>query len=250
MGKADLHIHTSYSYDSSTTVPAVLEWASSFTDLDIIAVTDHNRLEGAWRAMDLAPKFDIQVIPGCEISTLDGHILALFIEHPIPAKLSAEETILRAGEQGGLCIVAHPEAFMAHGLNRAAIQRILQNPMVREILVGIETWNTGLWYQGSNRTAQQIQAGTGLSRTGSSDAHVVWTIGQGYTAFSGSTPADLRRALEMRQTTAQRLIDHYPVGYWPRHFVSRLLRKMGWVTWIPEPNASFKLRRLAEVQAG
>ncbi len=248
MGKIDLHIHTSYSYDSSSTVPAVLEWAANFTELDLIAITDHDELEGAWRAMELAPKFGIQVIPGCEISTQEGHLLALFLQRPIPPRLSLQETVLRVGEQGGLCVAAHPEAFMAHGLSRTAIHQALQDPDVRKIMVGVETWNTGLLYQKTNRTAQKIQTEEGLSSTGSSDAHVFWTIGFGYTEFKGKTPDDLRQALINHQTTAHRLIDHHPLNYWPKHVISRLLRKMGWVTWISEPNTSFMLRRLAEVQ--
>ena len=84
MGKADLHIHTSYSYDSACTVPAVLEWASSIAELDVIAITDHDAFGGSLEAMQIAPKFGIEVIPGCEIATQDGHLLALYIERPVP----------------------------------------------------------------------------------------------------------------------------------------------------------------------
>src|SRR5512144_2117178 len=114
MGKADLHIHTSYSYDSECNVPAVLEWASNFTDLDIVAITDHDAFGGSLEAVQLAPKFGIQVIPGCEIATRDGHLLALFIEQPVRPGLPLLETVLRVGYQGGLCIAAHPGAFLAH----------------------------------------------------------------------------------------------------------------------------------------
>jgi hypothetical protein len=126
---------------------------------------------------------------------------------------------------------------------------VLQDADARKVLVGIETWNTGLFYQGSNRNAQQIHAEVGLASVGSSDSHVFWTVGFGYTEFAGHTAQDVRQALESHTTTAHRLFDHRTFGYWPRHVGSRLLRKLGWVTWTPEPRSSFALRRLAEVQA-
>lgn len=250
MGKADLHIHTSYSYDSSCTVSAVLEWAANFTDLNVIAITDHDVFGGAVEAMQLAPKFGIQVIPGCEIATAEGHLLALFIERPVPSGRPLRETILRVGEQGGLCIAAHPNAFLAHGLTSNAIYAALEDADVRRVLVGIETWNTGVFYQGSNHTAQRIHAEVGLASIGSSDSHLVWTVGFGYTEFSGFTAQDLRHSLLAHNTTAHRLFAHRRPDYWPRHVFSRLLREMGWVTWTPEPNASLKLRRLEDISFG
>lgn len=249
MGKADLHIHTTYSYDSSCTVPAVLEWASSATGMDVIAITDHDALDGAFEAMDLAPRFGIEVIPGCEITTREGHLLALFLERPVPPGRSLVETVLRVADQGGIGIAAHPTAVLAHGLSQQALRLALRDPDVQKGLVGIETWNTGVFYQGSNREAQRMNSELMLSPTGGSDSHVFWTIGFGYTQFAGCTAQDLHQALLAHATTAHRLIGHRSPGYWPNHVFNRLLRKLGWVTWTPEPNAHFKLRRLAEVQS-
>ncbi len=250
MGKADLHIHTSYSYDSSCSVPAVLKWTADFTDLDVIAITDHDAFGGSLEAVQLAPKFGVQVVPGCEIATRDGHLLALYIERPIPPGLSLLETVLRIGDQGGLCVAAHPAGFMAHGVNGRVVRAALQDADARQVLVGIETWNTGVFYQGSNHTAQRIHAEVGLASVGSSDSHVVWTVGFGYTEFNGHTAQDLRHSLQAHETTAHRLLAHRGPDYWPRHVFSRLLRKMGWVTWTPEADANFRLRRLADVQLG
>jgi predicted metal-dependent phosphoesterase TrpH len=179
MGKADLHIHTTYSFDGSATVSAVLEWAANSTDMDVIAITDHDEFDGALEAVQRAPEFGIEVIPGCEITTRDGHLLGLYLERPVPAGLSLLETVLRVGEQGGLCVAAHPYAIWAHGLNGEAIASVLQDPDARQILVGLETVNTGLFYQHTNHKAYQLNTRVGLAPTGSSDSHLFWTIGSG-----------------------------------------------------------------------
>ncbi len=248
MGKADLHIHTTYSYDSSSTVSVVLEWAKNFADLDVIAITDHDAIGGAQEAEQMAPKYGIEVIPGCEITTQDGHLLALFIRKSVPPGLPLIETLLRIGEQGGVAVAAHPMAFLAHGLRKEVIQEALLHPDARQVLLGIETWNTGIFYQGTNHAAQRINAEVGLASVGNSDSHLFWTIGTGYTQFPGYRAQDLRQALLERKTTAHHAEGHRAPDYWPRHIASHFLRKLGWVTWTPEPNASFMLRRLAEIQ--
>jgi predicted metal-dependent phosphoesterase TrpH len=248
MGKADLHIHTTYSYDSSVTVPAVLEWAVTTAGLDVVAITDHDAFGGAEEGLRRAPEFGIEVIPGCEITTKDGHLLSLFIDHPVAKGLSMHETILRVGEQGGVCIAAHPMAFMVHGASQETIWEILSDPDARKVLIGIETINTGLFFQASNQKTAELNETVHLSPTGSSDSHVVWTIGLGYTQFPGRSAQDLRQALYEKTTTAHCLLEKHSPGYWASHVFHRMLREMGWVTWMPEPNSDFVLRRLAEVQ--
>jgi predicted metal-dependent phosphoesterase TrpH len=63
MGIADLHTHTIYSYDGTASVSAVLKHAKR-VGLDLIAITDHDEINGALKALQLAPKFGIEVIPG------------------------------------------------------------------------------------------------------------------------------------------------------------------------------------------
>ena len=77
MGLADIHIHTIYSYDATTTVRGVLKQASS-SGLNVIAITDHNDIRGAFDARELASQYNLEVIPGVEVNTRDGHLLAMF----------------------------------------------------------------------------------------------------------------------------------------------------------------------------
>ncbi|HSQ39184.1 MAG TPA: PHP domain-containing protein, partial [Anaerolineales bacterium] len=109
MGLADLHMHTIYSYDGTATVPDVLRRAHE-VGLDVIAITDHDVIEGTLEAVKLAPHFGVDVIPGIEITTADGDLLALFVTELVPAGLPLVETVLRVRELGGVCIAPHPTA--------------------------------------------------------------------------------------------------------------------------------------------
>src|SRR5256885_14107201 len=79
VGKADFHMHTSLN-DGTATVREVLNYVRDRTDLDVISITDHDRLTGSYQAMEVANEYKFGIFPGCEITTLHGHLLGLFIE--------------------------------------------------------------------------------------------------------------------------------------------------------------------------
>jgi len=125
--KADLHVHTTCS-DGHASVREVVEHAARQTDLPVIAITDHNTIEGALQARTLAREYRIEVVVGEEVSTADGELLALFIERRLAPGRPAAETIAAVHEQGGLCVAAHPYAGLA-GLCRCTPPRRRPNPM-------------------------------------------------------------------------------------------------------------------------
>jgi len=245
MGIADLHIHTTHSWDGTATVAAVLKHVVSHTDLDLIAITDHDEISGALQALELAPAYGLAVVPGSEISTAEGHLLALFIERKIPAGLSLHESIVRVGELGGLCIAPHVAARRANGLSTAAVRAALQDRDIRRILVGIEVYNAGVIPGSSNRIAQALADQLPVAQVASSDAHLLWMIGRGATGFHGGTPTDLRRALETAATSAiaGRAACSPPrvISQWLSHY---LLRRAGWVRGNEGPQAPIRLRRV------
>src|SRR5579884_4109555 len=93
-GTADVHMHTNYS-DGIGSVEEVLAFVQDHTSLDVIAITDHDTIEGALRARDLVAKggYRFEVIVGEEISTREGHMLALFLEKPVAPDQSIERSI-------------------------------------------------------------------------------------------------------------------------------------------------------------
>jgi predicted metal-dependent phosphoesterase TrpH len=196
MGLADLHIHTKYSFDGSESIQAVLKRAKQ-VGLDVIAITDHNEIQGALEAQGLSSKFGIDVIPGIEISTAEGDLLALFVTQTIERDLSLTETVLKVGELEGICIAPHPldDSFRRHSLGSYPIMKALRNPEVARVLVAIETYNAGTIEKANNRYARILANHLGISQTGSSDAHTLKAIGLGATEFPGRTSKDLLSAL-------------------------------------------------------
>src|SRR5262249_21871771 len=113
--KADLHIHTTYS-DGTASVAAVLEHAARHTDMRVIAITDHNTIAGALEARRRAPAYGVEVIVGEEVSTAEGHVLALFVEQPLAPGQPAAATIAAVHAQNGLCVAAHPYEWLTPSL--------------------------------------------------------------------------------------------------------------------------------------
>jgi hypothetical protein len=196
MGLADLHIHTIYSYDGTASVPAVLKRARQ-AGLDVIAVTDHDEIAGSLKALELAPSYGVEVIPGSEVTTAEGDLLALNITEKIPHARPLVETILKVGELGGFCIAPHPMAggFGMKSLSAYSILKALRNPDVARILIAIETYNATTIDKMSNHYARILAERLDIAQTASSDAHVVEAIGLGATEFDGHTAWDLITAL-------------------------------------------------------
>jgi len=235
MGLADLHIHTIYSWDGTCDVKAVLKRAAEL-GLDVIAITDHNEIRGGLEAQDLAPAYGVEVIPGSEVSTAEGHLLALFIQHNIPKGLSLEETLRWVADQGGCAIAAHPAARGMNSLTPEAIRRALAHPDLARILVGVEVFNAGLLHTRSNSTAQALADTLPVARVGSSDAHMFWMIGAGATLFSGRSAQDLRQALEARQTQPVSGQSFPRLNLLMAWLMRYALRTAGWVIGNPAPD--------------
>jgi predicted metal-dependent phosphoesterase TrpH len=207
MGTADLHIHTNFSKDGLYPVFEVVSYAATKTDLDVIAITDHDVIEGSLIAKEFAAQFDIEVVTGCEISTAEGHLLGLFIDKSIPAGLSVYESVILVGELGGLCIVPHPTGPRSIDMKAETIREALKIPEVRKTLIGIETFNANEHNYRSNKKAQELANQISIATVGNSDAHKIRHIGFGMTGFPGKTAADLRKALEMHATVVYQQIE-------------------------------------------
>ncbi len=200
-GLADVHMHTTYS-DGTGSVAEVLDFVEEHTSLDVIAITDHDTIEGALRARDMAATRDyrFEIIVGEEISTREGHLLALFLREPIAPGQSIERSIDLVHEQGGLAIVAHPfNPVFRHSVQRSVMNRLLRQPEVHPD--GIETLNGSFAGIGSSQVAMRLaRTMYPWAETGSSDAHTPTAIGCARTIFSGRSAADLRTAIERRET--------------------------------------------------
>ena len=195
--RADLHMHSRYS-DGLGTIPDILAFIGQRRELDVVALTDHDTIEGALRARELAWKQHarFEVIVGEEVSTREGHLLTLFIERRIPPGLSVEQSIALAHEQGGLAIIAHPfNRVFRHSIQREVVDRLTYAPSEAQP-DGIETLNGSFAGIGSSHLAMaRNRQRYGWPETGSSDAHTISAIGCAFTWFEGSTAADLRAAL-------------------------------------------------------
>jgi len=231
MGLADLHLHTIHSYDGTASLPAVLSRAKQL-GLDVIAITDHDEIAGALKAMEIASIYGVEVIPGIEITTADGDLLAYFIAEKVDAGLSLIETVLRVRELGGVCIAPHPMAggMGMKSLSARTILKALRDPLVAETLLGIETYNATALDRVSNHYARILANQLDIAQVGNSDAHVVDAIGLGATEFEGSHAADLLIALKNKTTRIRKQKEWSAfkiVSSWGVRYVESAFVRMG-----------------------
>ncbi|MEP6808410.1 MAG: hypothetical protein ABI978_07395, partial [Chloroflexota bacterium] len=121
-------------------VQALLDEVEKRTDLDLIAVTDHERIDGALRARELheAGDYHFGLVIGEEITTRRGHLLALFLTERVPPLRPLEETIERIHDQGGIAIAPHPMAPLTPSIGRRSLLRLHDDPDARHRLDALE----------------------------------------------------------------------------------------------------------------
>ncbi len=175
---ADLHVHSNYSKDSLIT-PQDLVYYAKKRGLNAVAVTDHNQIEGS---LKIAKETDFLVIPGMEVSSADGHIVALNLQELIPRGLTAGETVDKIHRAGGIAIAVHPYAWFKGSL---------ANHVEDAKFDAVETLNANAFPFGRcKRKATEIAQKLGLPQTGGTDAHYAPTIGYGYTAIESEPTVD------------------------------------------------------------
>ena len=212
LGRADLHVHT-WASDGTDSVVDVLEHVEAEGFLDIVAITDHERIDAALAGREIARDrgMRVAVIVGEEITTRGGHLVGLFLEEAVPPWKSLENSIEAVHDQGGLALPAHPFVPLHLCAQGFALRRLLasDNPAVRPD--ALETFNpTALGKWGHSRSVR-FASEFGLACVGNSDAHIKTAVASAWTTFPGRTPDDYRAAIEAR-TTAHHGSFHGSVG--------------------------------------
>ena len=172
MLKMDSHIHSKYSPDSSSKIDDILNVAKQ-KKIDIIAICDHNTVDGTSEVLRKTRNTDILAIPSIEISSSQGHILGFGCEENIARDLTPEETIDKIHDLGGLAIIPHPYCFYRHGLLCKSDYNDLK-------IDAIETKNARFIVGYCNGKAKKLSKKESIPGLGASDAHYFKFVGDCY----------------------------------------------------------------------
>jgi predicted metal-dependent phosphoesterase TrpH len=178
----ELHCHSSYSFDSLASPEALVAKARRI-GLTHLAITDHERIEGALRARDLAPD-DVRVIVGEEVRSADGDLIGLFLERAVPPGMSAADTAAAIREQGGLVGLPHPfDGFRSSGGARAGGAGNALDAIAGSVDF-VEVHNARALGSANPRAAEFAHA-RGLPGVAASDSHSVLELGVAQTVLEG-----------------------------------------------------------------
>ncbi len=211
LGKADVHIH-SIASDGTASAAQILDYVERHTDMDVVAIADHERIEAAVECQRLAIERGsrVHVVVAEEVTTRSGHLLGVFLRARLRRNQRLDTTVAEIHEQGGLAIVPHPFSAFTLGMRKHAIMHVhlSADPMVYwDALEGFNPSTAGRYGRGATA---RIAAELGLPLVGNSDAHTLDTIGDGHTLFPGTTAEDYRQAI-LAGTTSGSCVTWGPV---------------------------------------
>lgn len=212
LGRADLHIHTVAS-DGTAAVTDILDRVATLGDLDVIAITDHERIDAALaaRAIAIDQGLPFEVVVGEEVTTRGGHLLALDVERRIVPYRSLRDSIVAVHDAGGLAIPAHPLVPYPLCAQGWLLRRLIEGDDERARPDALETFNPTSLGKPMHRQVVAFADRMGLAHVGNSDAHALAAVGTGWTTFEGRTAADLRAAV-VAGTTEHHGMFHATVG--------------------------------------
>ncbi|TKX74107.1 histidinol-phosphatase [Halorubrum sp. GN11_10-6_MGM] len=201
----DPHVHSEGSYDGHEPVELILEHAAEI-GLDAVVITDHDVIRESKRAAEIAPEYGLIGIPGVEVSTAHGHLLAIGVERMPPRGRPYAETVRWVRERGGVAIVPHPFQRSRHGVRQRNIpvpeppgdaaedaeangapesEGAGADPAAPVAEVdAIEVFNAWLFTGYRNRRARRFAAEHGYPGVAASDAHHLQYVGRAFTELT------------------------------------------------------------------
>lgn len=248
----DAHVHSDDSYDGHEPVELILEHAAEI-GLDAVVITDHDVIGESRRAAEMADEYGLIGIPGVEVSTAHGHLLAVGVERMPPRRRPYDETIAWIHERGGVAIVPHPFQRSRHGVRernipvpdsedgeadadaerRGANVEVADGGADSEV-DAIEVFNAWLFTGYRNRRARRFAAEYGYPGIAASDAHHLEYVGRAFTeveipgreSVDAVTAADVLDAI--RNGTTRVDGRRAPIRMAAKHYVGAAGRKSGY----------------------
>lgn len=199
----DLHSHTMWSGDSTTT-PDELHEAVTASGLDVLCITDHQAIRGA---VELADRLPCRVVVGEELKTHAGEIIGLFLTERIPAGISPADAARAIRAQGGVVYVPHPFDPMRRNMAEPALYELAH----AGLLDAVEAVNAKTSLRSLNQRAAEFAAEFDLAVGAGSDGHVPNALGAAYVEmpdFDG--PADFLRKLREGRLVGHHWDEHRP----------------------------------------
>lgn len=218
----DPHVHSEDSYDGKEPVELILEHAADI-GLDGVVITDHDEIDESLRAAEIASEYGLIGVPGVEVSTAHGHLLAIGVNEKPPKRQPFMDTVARVRELGGAAVVPHPFQVTRHGVKKKRIKDC----------DGIEVYNAWLFTGYRNRRSKAFAQKNGYPGIGASDAHSITMVGRAYTEIEFEdrrreeiTAEDVVAAIKQGDTAIHG--KRAPVTRSAYHYLKASVRKTAW----------------------